>query len=122
MAARLMQVRNVRRLVVVDERGKIAGIVSRSDLLQVFLRTDQELRDEVESTVIPSVLVPAPESFRVLVHWNVVTLVGKVDRKTDVDILTRMTREVDGVVDVVNRLRYSWDDTSPAPAGGTKRL
>src|SRR5260370_12245415 len=62
------------------------------------------------------------ESVRVLVHLNVVTLVGEVDRKTDVDILTRMTREVDGVVDVVNRLRYSWDDTSPSPAGGTKRL
>ncbi len=38
-AARLMQERNVRRLVVVDERDKIAGIVSRSDLLRVFLRT-----------------------------------------------------------------------------------
>ncbi len=116
-AARVMQDRNVRRLVVVDERGKIAGIVSRSDLLQVFLRTDQELRDEVESTVIPAMLMPAPESVRVLVQWNVVTLLGEVDRKTDVDILTRMTREVDGVVDVVNRLRYSWDDTAPAPAG-----
>ena len=32
-AARLMRARNVRRLVVVDERGRIAGIVSRSDLL-----------------------------------------------------------------------------------------
>ncbi len=115
-AARVMQDRNVRRLVVVDERGKIAGIVSRSDLLQVFLRTDQELRDEVESTVIPAMLMPAPDSVRVLVQWNVVTLLGEVDRKTDVDILTRMTREVDGVVDVVNRLRYSWDDTAPAPA------
>lgn len=115
-AARMMQDRKVRRLVVVDERGKIAGIVSRSDLLQVFLRTDQEVRDEVESMVIPSMLMPAPESVKVLVHWNVVTLLGEVDRKTDVDILTRMTREVDGVVDVVNRLRYSWDDTAPAPA------
>ena len=32
-AASLMRERNVRRLVVVDERGRIAGIVSRSDLL-----------------------------------------------------------------------------------------
>src|SRR4029077_8643764 len=46
-AARLMQERNVRRLVVVDSRGLIAGIVSRRDLLQVFLRTDDELRDEI---------------------------------------------------------------------------
>ncbi len=121
-AARVMQDRNVRRLVVVDERGKIAGIVSRSDLLQVFLCTDQELRDEVVSMVIPSMLMAAPEAVRVLVHWNVVTLSGDVDRKSDIDILTRMTREVDGVVDVVNRLRYSWDDSSPAPAGAPTRL
>jgi len=116
VAARMMQERNVRRLVVVDERGKIAGIVSRSDLLQVFLRTDQELRDEVLSTIIPSMLMPGPEAVRVLVHRNVVTLSGDVDRKSEVEILTRMTRELDGVVDVVNRLRYGWDDTAPAAA------
>ncbi len=121
VAARTMQERNIRRLVVVDERGRIAGIVSRSDLLQVFLRSDQELRDEVLSTIIPSILMPAAEAVRVVVHWNVVTLSGDVDRKSDVDILTRMTREVDGVVDVVNRLRYNWDDTSPAPAGAPMR-
>jgi CBS domain-containing protein len=43
-AARTMQSRNVRRLVVVDDRGRIAGIVTRSDLLQVFLRSDEDLR------------------------------------------------------------------------------
>ena len=32
-AASLMRERDVRRLVVVDDRGRIAGIVSRSDLL-----------------------------------------------------------------------------------------
>jgi predicted transcriptional regulator len=37
-----MQERNVRRLVVVDERGKISGIVSRSDLLHALLRGDEE--------------------------------------------------------------------------------
>jgi len=41
-AARLMQERNVRRVVVVDERGKISGIVSRTDLLHAFLRSDDE--------------------------------------------------------------------------------
>jgi CBS domain-containing protein len=114
-AARLMQERNVRRLVVVDERDKIVGIVSRSDLLQVFLRTDDELRDEVLSTIIPSLLLPAPETVQVTVHWNVVTLSGKVDRKSDSDIVTRMTKELDGVVDVVNRLAYGWDDTDVLP-------
>jgi CBS domain-containing protein len=35
-AASLMRKRNIRRLVVVDERGRIAGIVSRSDLLALL--------------------------------------------------------------------------------------
>jgi CBS domain-containing protein len=109
-AARVMQERNVRRLVVVDERDKIVGIASRSDLLQVFLRTDDDLRDEVLST-IPSMLLSEPDSVRVAVRWNVVTLSGEVDRKSDAEIFARMTRELDGVVDVVNGLTYRWDDT-----------
>ncbi|OLC46879.1 MAG: hypothetical protein AUH80_06035 [Chloroflexi bacterium 13_1_40CM_4_65_16] len=110
-AARLMQGRNVRRLVVVDARGKIAGIVSRSDLLQVFLRTDDELRDEITSSLIPAVLLETPEAVEVAVRWNVVTLSGEVDRKSDAQIITRTTRELDGVVEVVDRLRFRWDDT-----------
>jgi CBS domain-containing protein len=112
-AARMMQERNVRRLVVVDERDKIVGIVSRSDLLQVFLRTDDQLRDDVLST-IPSMLLSQPESVQVTVRWNVVTLSGEVDRKSDAEIFARMTRELDGVVDVVNRLTHRWDDTDVA--------
>jgi CBS domain-containing protein len=114
-AARLMQERNVRRLVVVDERDKIVGIVSRSDLLQVFLRTDDELRSEVLSTIVPSMLLADPESVQVAVRWNVVTLSGEVDRKSDVEIFARMTRELDGVVDVVSRLTFQWDDTDATP-------
>lgn len=114
-AARLMQERNIRRLVVVDERDKIVGIVSRSDLLQVFLRTDDDLREEVLSAIIPSLLLPDPGTIRVTVHWNVVTLSGKVDRKSDSDIVTRMAKELDGVVDVVNQLTYAWDDTDVMP-------
>lgn len=114
-AARLMQERNVRRLVVVDGRGRIAGIVSRSDLLQVFLRTDEELREEIAGKLIPALLVSAWDKVGVHVRSNVATLSGEVDRKSDVEILTRMTRELDGVVGVVNQLSYRWDDTDAKP-------
>lgn len=113
-AARLMEERNVRRLVVVDERGKIAGVVSRSDLLQVFLCTDKDLRDEVVNNLIPAILWPPPDSVGVEVRWNVVTLSGEVDRKSDAEILSRLTKELDGVVDVVDRLKYRWDDAAPS--------
>lgn len=109
-AARLMQERNVRRLIVVDERGKIAGIVTRSDLLQVFLRADEELRHEVEDVLIPALMLESPK-VTVDVRWNVVTLEGEVDRKSDAEILTRMASGIDGVVGVVDRLSFRWDDS-----------
>lgn len=114
-AARFMQEKNVRRLVVVDPRGRIAGIVSRSDLLQVFLRTDDELREEITCELIPAVLLSADDVVGVEVSWNVATLTGEVDRKSDAEILARLTKELDGVVGVVNRLRYRWDDTGDLP-------
>jgi CBS domain-containing protein len=114
-AARHMQEKNVRRLVVVDKRGRIAGIVSRSDLLQVFLRTDEDLRDEIVSSLIPAILLTQDDAVGVAVSWNIVTLSGEVDRKSDACLLTRATRELDGVVGVVDRLNYRWDDTDNAP-------
>jgi CBS domain-containing protein len=114
-AARLMQEKNVRRLVVIDAHGRIAGIVSRSDLLHVFLRSDEELHDEITGELVPSLFMPPPERLGVDVHMNVVTLTGEVDRKSDVDLLVRLTKQLDGVVDVVNRLRYGWDDSDASP-------
>lgn len=110
-AARMMQERNVRRLVVVDGAGRIAGIVSRSDLLQVFLRTDEELRREIEDVLIPAIMLEATGGVRVDVRWNVVTLTGEVERLSDARILSRMTADIDGVVSVIDHLTYRWDDT-----------
>jgi CBS domain-containing protein len=118
-AARMMQEKNVRRLVVVDERGAIVGIVSRSDLLQVFLRSDEELRTEITGTLIPALMKSSPESVGVDVRLNVVTLSGDVDRKSEAETLTRLTRELDGVVGVVDRLTHKSDDTSAAPPSRT---
>jgi CBS domain-containing protein len=114
-AAQMMQKKNVRRLVVVDQRGRIAGIVSRSNLLQVFLRTDDELRDEIAGTLVPALVSSSASGVSVDVRTNIVTLSGEVDRKSDVEVLIRSTRDLDGVVDVVDRLKYVWDDTVAPP-------
>jgi CBS domain-containing protein len=116
-AARIMQGRNVRRLVVVDPSGRIAGIVSRSDLLQVFLRRDQELRAEIVNELIPALFLESPLDVRVDVRLNVVTLSGVLDRKSDAEMLGRMARALDGVVSVVDRLTYRVDDIEPLPYG-----
>jgi CBS domain-containing protein len=115
-AARVMHEKNLRRLVVVDEGGRIAGIVSKSDLLQVFLRDDEELRVEIASALLPS-----SPGVGIEVLTNVVTLSGHLDRKSDAEILTRLTREVDGVVDVIDKLTYRWDDSAPAPVAPISR-
>jgi predicted transcriptional regulator len=109
-AARVMQERNVRRLVVVNPRGLIVGIVSRSDLLQVFLRSDEDLHDELATKIIPAVLPADAGTVAVSVESNVITLSGEVDRRSDAEILVRLAGDIDGVVDVVNKLTFRWDD------------
>jgi CBS domain-containing protein len=115
--ARQMQERNVRRLIVVDGRGKIAGIVTRSDLLQVFLRGDEELREEIVEKVVPGVIISHDEPIAVDVRFNVVTFKGEVDRRSDAEALVRIARELDGVVDVIDQLTYRWDDTAAIRSG-----
>lgn len=62
-AARLMAQKQVKRLPVVDDEGRLLGIVSRADLLREHLRSDEELRrDIVEDTV--EIRVRAPRVWR----------------------------------------------------------
>ncbi|MQY36596.1 Inosine-5'-monophosphate dehydrogenase [Streptomyces sp. RB17] len=53
-AARLMARARVKRLPVVGRDGTLRGIVSRSDLLKVFLRGDEEIAEEVRREVVVS--------------------------------------------------------------------
>ena len=46
-AARMMNTHGIGRLPVVDSKGKLAGIVSRHDLLSVFLRPDADIAHDV---------------------------------------------------------------------------
>jgi CBS domain-containing protein len=102
-AAGLMQERGVRRLVVVDSRGRLSGIATRSDLLQVFLRTDEDLRREIIEELLPAML-RSPSKVHVDVLWNVVTLSGEVHGKREAAALAQAARELDGVVEVKDHL------------------
>jgi CBS-domain-containing membrane protein len=110
-AARLMDRARVKRLPVVDADGELVGIVSRRDLLSVFLRLDEAIRGEVVDDVFRRVLFVEPPQVSVEVHDGVVTLAGELEQKGLVEIAERLCRAVDGVVDVVNRLRYRVDDS-----------
>src|SRR5450759_4067566 len=71
-------------------------------------------RDDVPANRDPDRLLTGKQAVRVTGRVNVVTLSGEVDRKTDADILMRTIRELDGVVEAIDDLRYRWDDTTAA--------
>ena len=112
-AARLMRERGVKRLVVVDDHDRLAGIISRGDVIRVFLRPDGDIRRAVEEGLAASLLWLDARDLEVTVADGVVTLRGRLDRRSDVELLARLTLELDGVVGVVNRVVYAWDDRHP---------
>lgn len=99
-AARTMAHARVKRLPVVDDHGMLQGIVSRADLLTVFLRDDEDIAEEVRHEVV-SYLFPAPLSpVDVAVHDGVVRVTGRVRDVALIPMATRMVRAVEGVVGV----------------------
>ncbi|WP_328980300.1 CBS domain-containing protein [Streptomyces canus] len=99
-AARTMAHAKVKRLPVVDDLGMLQGIVSRADLLKVFLREDEDIAEEVRREVV-SYLFPTPTSAaRVSVQDGVVTLSGRIRDASLVPVAARLIRAVEGVVDV----------------------
>ena len=107
-AVRLMDSAGVRRLPVVDDLGRLVGIVTGRDLLKVFLRSDDEIRADVRDEV--SARVDCPR-LGVDVVGGVVTLTGEVSRRSMVPVAVRLAERVYGVVEVVDQLTYRRDDS-----------
>lgn len=103
-AAALMYTRGLRRLPVVDVAGRLAGIISRTDVLAVFDRPDEEIRVEVINRVIPR--LSEPSWYSVIVKDGIVTVEGTPETVAiGHEVLARI-RRVPGVVAVRDRLVY----------------
>ena len=128
-AARLMNAHHVRFLPVADAEGRLVGIVSRRDLLSVFLRPDAEIARQV-SEIFADILPGGSAGIQVAVRNGVVTLTGQTELVAEEDLIptaVRLAWDVEGIVDVVDKVgpprRISWrpaDDlaqvrSSPAP-------
>jgi CBS domain-containing protein len=112
IAAKRMEQEHIKRLPVLDEMGRLIGIVSRRDLLKMYLRPDHEVRDEVIEGVLRTLLWIDPLTVEVEVVDGVVTLNGEVDRKSTAQIAAHVTKRVPGVVQVVDHLAWNYDDTT----------
>ena len=103
-AARLMHRKKVKRLPVMNAKGRLVGVVSRSDLVKPFLRSDESIRQEIQNDVLVRTLHLDPAAVQVSVDEGVVKLDGELESKRLVAVLRRLVRSMEGVVGVEDRL------------------
>ena len=114
-AARMMHFMGVKRLPVVNSGGQLVGIISRSDVLAVFDRPDEDIRIQIADTMLRNEFLIDPRLFSVTVESGVVTMEGRPETAALGHALVRKARHVLGVVAVRDRLTYP--DTYPVVAG-----
>jgi CBS domain-containing protein len=99
-----MYERGVKRLPVVDDAGRLSGIVSRIDVLSVFTRPDAQLRGDVLEQVIAGRFALNPGAFDVSVTSGIVTITGQVEHAALASQLVDAVRHIEGVVGVRDRV------------------
>ncbi len=105
-AARLLYHSRVKRLPVVGVKGELVGIVSRSDVLSVYSRPDEEIRQEITKNVLLNRFFADPDQFTVTVSSGVVTLEGDPGTMARGRDIVDEAWHVEGVVSVRDRLTY----------------
>ena len=105
-AARLMYHGRVKRLPVVGEKGQLIGIVSRADVLSVYRRPDEEIRQEIIKNVIMNEFFADPDHFIVAVKDGIVTLEGYPESAAKGRDIVVEAWHVEGIVSVRDRLTY----------------
>jgi CBS domain-containing protein len=110
-AARLMTEHGIKRLPVV-ENDILIGIVTRTDLVRAFTRSDEEIVKEIRELLVETLWLHEPD-LDVRVERGEVLLTGHMQRRSDAELLARLARRVPGVVDVRSTLTWAWDDSHP---------
>ncbi|MFF1650669.1 CBS domain-containing protein [Streptomyces sp. NPDC058240] len=117
-AARLMTRSGVERLPVVDDESRLVGIVTRRDLLRLFLRPDAEIRRRIIQDVLVNAMGLGPDAVTVHVMDGVVTLEGRLKSRSQIAILAYLAEQLDGVVAVVSHVTAPVDGPVPASSQG----
>ncbi|MGW2370973.1 MULTISPECIES: CBS domain-containing protein [Kitasatospora] len=103
-AARAMARGHLKRLPVVDEEDYLVGIVSRGDLLKVYLGDDRELADRVRFELVATLGPEAGLGTEVRCENGRITLTGGLPDAVSAGVLERLVRSVPGVAGVELRL------------------
>ena len=86
--------------LAIDRDGKLAGIVTRADLVRAFVHTDEEIAREIREEVLVHELWLNPEDFHVTVERGEVTVDAPTQTDPERELLTRRIGLVPGVVAV----------------------
>jgi CBS domain-containing protein len=113
-----MYARKVKRLPVVDDDGRLLGIVSRADVLSVFSRSDGSIRREIIDQIIIGTVLTDPERFILTVKDGIVTIEGTPENASVGRDIIAEIKHVEGVVSVRDRLSYPPRDPRPIPVSG----
>lgn len=116
-AARLMYTCRVKRLPVVDDDGRLVGIVARSDVLSVYSRPDADICRDITGAAILDTTLSDPARFTVTVTGGIATIAGIPETAAVGHDIIEAARHVDGVIAVRDRLRYPLPEHEPPVAG-----
>jgi CBS domain-containing protein len=114
-AAALMTERHVNRLPVIDD-GQLVGIVTRSDLVRAYVRTDEELQRTILEDVLLKSLWLNPASFSVTVADGEASITGNVERRSTALMVEEAVKSVPGIVAVDAKIHWGTDDRDIQPA------
>jgi CBS domain-containing protein len=112
-AARTAAAEMVRRMPVVDDAGRLVGIVTPTDLLSVFDRSDEDIRGHVIDDILRAQFCINPLSVGVKVDQGVVSLYGELESAALVRTVGDAVRSTRGVVGVTNKLSYRISENRP---------
>ncbi len=115
-AAKLLHRRHIGRLPVVEDDGRLMGIVTRSDLLRVFLGTDEDLLVAVQQA-IAAVDDPGSHTISATVDDGVVGLHGSARLRSQVKAVGDRVRRVPGIVRLDVTATAAYDDLYPGRVG-----
>jgi CBS domain-containing protein len=100
--------RGVNRLPVVDEDGRLLGVISRADVVRWFTRSDEEIAREVRDD-LARILGLGPDTVHVSVVAGEVSLSGEVDTEVNAKLAAFFASRTAGVVSVDSALQVPDD-------------
>lgn len=109
VAAALMVEHQVNRLPVTED-GRLAGIVTRADVVRAFTQSDAELAEAIREEVLLRAMWLDPARFTVEVSNGVATVRGQVERRSTAAMVERMVAMLPGVVGVTADVAWTVDD------------